>query len=91
MLVVMAFGGGALAQNVVVFVNGEPITSMDIDQRSKFMVLTGQKQAPRQEVLNQLIDEKLKVREGKRWGIEISELGRQQQLCGNGQPHASLR
>jgi len=73
MLIVAAAGGSALAQNVAVFVNGDPITAIDIEQRSKFLVLTEQKQRPRQEVLDQLIDEKLKVREGRRWGIEASD------------------
>lgn len=62
-----------LAQNVVVFVNGEPITAIDIEQRSKFLLLTTQKQTPRQEVLDQLIDEVLKIREGQRWGIVVSD------------------
>ena len=72
-ILVVAAGGSALAQNVVVFVNGEPITAVDVDQRSKFLLLTTQKQTPRQAVVDQLIDEKLKVREGKRWGIVASD------------------
>lgn len=71
-LMVLAAGGSAFAQSVVVFVNGDPITAIDIEQRSRFMVLTGQKQPSRQEVLDQLIDEALKVREGRRWGMEAS-------------------
>jgi len=70
---VVAAGGSALAQQVVVFVNGDPITAIDVEQRSKFMTLTNQKQPPRQEVVDQLIDEKLKIREGRRWGIEASD------------------
>lgn len=66
-------GASAFAQNVVVFVNGEPITALDIDQRSKFLFLTTQKSHPRQEVLDQLIDEILKVREGQRWGLVASD------------------
>lgn len=72
-LIAVTAGGSAVAQNVVVFVNGDPITAIDVDQRSKFLVLTGQKQVPRQQVLDQLIDEKLKIREGKRWGIDVSD------------------
>jgi peptidyl-prolyl cis-trans isomerase SurA len=72
-LIVMAVAGSALAQTVAVFVNGEPITAMDIEQRSKFLFVTSQKHHPRQEVLDQLIDEKLKVREGARWGINVSD------------------
>ena len=37
MLIVVAAAGSAMAQNVVVFVNGDPITAIDIEQRSKFM------------------------------------------------------
>ena len=73
LLIVVASVGDAFAQNVVVFVNGEPITAIDIEQRSKFLQVTSQKAPPRQEVLDQLIDEKLKVREAKRWGMDISD------------------
>src|ERR1700754_3238885 len=72
-LVVLATGISAAAQNVVVIVNGEPITALDVEQRGKLIQLTSQKTAPRQDVINELIDEKLKVREGKRWGIEVSD------------------
>jgi len=72
MLVVLATGATALAQNVVVFVNGDPITAIDIEHRMRFLALTGGKQHSRQAVLDELIDEALKVREGKRWGIEAS-------------------
>src|SRR5262245_16657843 len=72
MLVVLATGAGALAQTVVVWVNGDPITAIDIENRTRFLVLTGNKPPTRQAVLDELIDEVLKVREGKRWGIEAS-------------------
>jgi peptidyl-prolyl cis-trans isomerase SurA len=72
MLIVLAIGGVAMAQTVVVFVNGDPITAIDIEQRTKFIVLTGQKPPSRQHVLDELIDEILKVREGRRWGMEIA-------------------
>ena len=73
MLVVLATGTSALAQNVVVFVNGDPITAIDVEHRMRFLALSGGgKKHSRQEVLDQLIDEVLKVREGRRWGIEAS-------------------
>jgi len=72
-LAFLATAGSALAQHVIVFVNGEPITAMDLEQRSKFLFVTTQKQTPRTQVLNQLIDEKLKVREGTRWGIHATD------------------
>ena len=73
MLVATAATTSAVAQNVVVMVNGEPITALDIEQRSKFIQVTTQKTTPRQEILEELINEKLKVREGKRWGMEITD------------------
>jgi peptidyl-prolyl cis-trans isomerase SurA len=72
-LVIVVSGTAALAQNVVVFVNGDPITAIDVEQRAKFLLLTTQKQPPRKDVLNQLIDEKLKVREGRRWSLEATD------------------
>ena len=62
----------ANAQTVAALVGGEPITSLDIEQRTKFMVLSTHKAPPRQEVLQELIDEKLKIREGKKFGLELS-------------------
>jgi peptidyl-prolyl cis-trans isomerase SurA len=63
---------GARAQQVVVVVNGEPITALDIEQRSKLMQLSTHKAPNRQEVIDELINEKLKVREAKRWGLDVS-------------------
>jgi peptidyl-prolyl cis-trans isomerase SurA len=68
---VWAPGGVARAQQVVVIVNGEPITALDIEQRSKLAELSMHKAPPRQEVLDELINEKLKVREAKKFGLEI--------------------
>lgn len=61
------------AQTVAVMVNGDPITSYDIDQRSKLDFLTTHKPADRQEVINELIDEKLKIKEAKKFGVDPSE------------------
>jgi peptidyl-prolyl cis-trans isomerase SurA len=63
---------GAHAQQIVVIVNGEPITALDIDQRSKLVQLSTHKAPARQEVLDELINEKLKVREAKKWGLDVS-------------------
>jgi peptidyl-prolyl cis-trans isomerase SurA len=60
------------AQSVVVMVNGEPITSYDIDQRSKLTQLSTRKTPPRQEVIEELINEKVKIKEGKKFGIDPS-------------------
>ena len=65
--------GGAApsrAQNIVVMVNGEPITDFDIEQRGKLDVLTTQKTSTRQEIIEELIDDKVKIKEGKKYGVD---------------------
>jgi len=61
----------ARAQQVVVIVNGEPITALDIEQRSKLTQLSTHKVPPRQEIIDELITEKLKVREARKYGLEL--------------------
>ncbi len=73
MLMAMATPFTARAQTVVAVVNGEPITAIDVDQRMKFIQLSTHKAAAKEDVINELIDEKLKIREGKRWGIEVPD------------------
>lgn len=63
----------AQSQQVVVVVNGDPVTALDIEQRSKLNQLSTHKVPSRQEVIEELITEKVKIREGKRLGFEISD------------------
>ena len=63
-------GAPARAQNIVVMVNGDPITDFDIEQRSKLDQLTSQKTPGRQDVINTLIDDKIKLKEGKKYGVD---------------------
>ena len=70
MLLATAFGSPARAQTVVLMVNGEPITTFDIEQRSKLDTLTAHKTPDREAVINELIDEHVKIREAKRWSID---------------------
>ena len=56
---------------IVALVNGEPITALDIAQRTKLIQLSTQKTPTRQEVLDELIDDKLKVHIGKRYISEV--------------------
>src|SRR5579863_10682256 len=53
---------------VACMVNGEPITNFDIEQRSKLLLLSLKKMPERQTVLDELIDEKVKIKEGKKFG-----------------------
>ncbi len=72
----LAFAGAtsppAIAQQVACMVNGEPITNFDIEQRSKLLLLSTHKAPERQQVLDELIDEKVKIKEGKKFSIEPS-------------------
>ncbi len=70
--VLLLMGGGARlhAQTVAVMVNGEPITNYDIEQRSKLTALSTHKTPPRQDVIEDLINEKLKIKEAKRFGVD---------------------
>jgi peptidyl-prolyl cis-trans isomerase SurA len=70
----LLIGGGSPshAQTVAVMVNGDPITNYDIEQRSKLSFLTTHKPADRQQVINELIDEKVKIKEGKKFGVDPS-------------------
>lgn len=63
---------GAPAQaQVVALVNGEPITQVDIAHRTRMLQLSNQKAPARQEVLDELIDDKLKVIISKRYLAEV--------------------
>jgi peptidyl-prolyl cis-trans isomerase SurA len=70
-LVLMGSWSPVQAQ-VAVMVNGEPITNFDIEQRSKLLLLSLKKMPDRQQVIDELIDEKVKIREGKKFGIDPS-------------------
>src|SRR6201987_1329333 len=60
----------AHSQTIAVMGNGEPITGFEIEQRSKLDFLSTHKQAARQDVINELIDEKLKIKEAKKFGVD---------------------
>ncbi|MFL6791543.1 MAG: SurA N-terminal domain-containing protein [Bradyrhizobium sp.] len=70
----LLIGGGSplRAQTVAVMVNGEPITNYDIEQRTKLDFLSTHKQPVRQEVIDELIDEKVKIKEAKKYGVDPS-------------------
>jgi len=73
-VVLMLIAPGVVrAQQVVALVNGQPITSLDIEQRTRLMQLGGNKVPQRQDVLNELIDEILEIREAKKYSIEVPE------------------
>ncbi len=71
---------GAMAQEIVVSVNGDPITSVDIEQRMKLLRAI-HKPATKDAAIESMIGDRLKAREGAKYGIVIKdeEIGEQVQ------------
>lgn len=75
-LALALFGGGvapAAAQQLLVLVNGQPITSFDVAQRQKLHQIIGDKPPGAKETLEELIDQHLKVSAASRIGISIDD------------------
>jgi peptidyl-prolyl cis-trans isomerase SurA len=51
----------------------ETTTGAEIEQRTKLRQLTGQPALSRDQVIDELREEKLKIREGRRWGLGVSD------------------
>jgi peptidyl-prolyl cis-trans isomerase SurA len=72
-LAVVAITPVARAQEVIVLVDGVPITQLDIDHRAKFLEMSTHKPPTRQQAIDSLIDEILELREAKRYGMEAND------------------
>jgi peptidyl-prolyl cis-trans isomerase SurA len=68
----VAMPGVAFAQ-VVVIANGSPITVYDIEQRTKLVATSTHKTPTRQEVINELIDDRIKIAKAKTYSLEVSD------------------
>ena len=66
-LTVMTPSAGA---QTVVVVNGDPVTQFDVEQRAKLIQISTQKTPTRNEVIEELINEKLKIQLLKRFMID---------------------
>ena len=75
---VAALSSPARAQQIVLLVNGEPITDRDIAHREKFIEMSTHKKPPRQEAINSLIDETLELKEAARYSLEPRDADVQQ-------------
>ena len=60
------------AQTVVVTVNGDSITEDDIEQRTKLNFLSTHKQFARQDVINELADNRDKIKEAETLGVDLA-------------------
>lgn len=67
-----AMAPSAAAAQVVVVANGSPITELDIQQRTKLIAVSTHKAPTRKDVINELIDDRLKIAKAKTYGLEPS-------------------
>src|SRR5262245_12815464 len=75
----------AQAQNAVVVVNGDPITNFDIEQRIKLNALSsGGKVPSRQEAIEELINDRVKIKEGKKFSLDMSKADLETQYAAMG-------
>jgi len=73
-IVATAMAASTLAQaQVVVVANGSPITAYDIEQRDKLIQSSTHKKPTRQQVIQELIDDRLKIAKAKSYGFEVSD------------------
>lgn len=70
---VLLFAPSTVKAQVAVLVNGAPITEIDITQRSKLTQLSTNKTPSRKEVIDDLVNDHLKIFIAKRYGLEVSE------------------
>jgi peptidyl-prolyl cis-trans isomerase SurA len=72
-LAVLALVGGApaSAQQILVMVQGRPITNFDVAQRIKLMQITERQTLTQKQALDQLIDDRLKIFTAQRFGVEM--------------------
>lgn len=63
----------AASAQVVVVANGSPITELDITQRTKLIATSTRKTPSRQDVIQELIDDRIKIAKAKVYGMEVSD------------------
>ena len=61
------------AAQVVALVNGQPITVLDVTQRQKLHQVSTRRSVPRQEVIEELINEQVKIQQAARLGIAVTD------------------
>jgi peptidyl-prolyl cis-trans isomerase SurA len=64
---------GAARAQVVVIANGSPITEFDIAQRIKLIATSTHKNPTRQQVIDELIDDRLKIARAGVYGLHVTD------------------
>lgn len=70
---VILFSAQPASAQVALLVNGDPITNYDIEQRSRLIQISTRKQPSRQQTIEELIGDRLKVQVGKRYSVIVSD------------------
>jgi len=70
----------AMAQTSVAAVNGEPITNRDVEQRMKVSALLFRAPLSRAAAIQELIDDRVKINEGRRLGMRVTPQGLDESL-----------
>lgn len=73
-------GGDASAQNVLAYVNRQPITNFDVAQRVRIAALTERRRIDTRSALQELIDDQVKLLEARRIGYRITDEGVDQEF-----------
>lgn len=74
LLLAAAIGVPATARaQVVVIANGSPITAYDIEQRMKLDAASAHTKPDRKAVIQELIDDRLKIAKAKVYGLEVTD------------------
>jgi peptidyl-prolyl cis-trans isomerase SurA len=72
LLLASAVAPAAVAQAIVVSVNGDPVTTLDIDQRMKLLRVL-HKPATRDNAIESLIEDRLKQRDAEKYGVRFTD------------------
>jgi peptidyl-prolyl cis-trans isomerase SurA len=72
-LFLFCIGSPATASQILALVNGEPITVLDVESRSRLIEAFERRKPSRKEALENLIEQKVKLHQARRLGIGISD------------------
>lgn len=73
LVLLAATAAAPAAAQVAVVANGSPITSYDIEQRIKLTESSTHKKVTRQEIIQDLIDDRIKISKAKEYGLVVSD------------------
>ncbi|MGL5138291.1 MAG: SurA N-terminal domain-containing protein, partial [Beijerinckiaceae bacterium] len=72
----------SFAQSTVASVNGEPITARDVDQRMRVQSQLFRQPLSRPAAIQELIDDKVKLAEGRRQGMRVTDTHMEDMMSG---------